>query len=228
MNRSITTLQQRLGYSFQNPQLLEEALTHSSHTGGSNERLELLGDSVLGFVITEELFSRFKAAREGKLTRLRARLVRGQTLSELAREFELGDYLRLGPGELKSGGFRRDSILADAMEAIIGAIYLEAGVEECRRRLLSWFEPRLSQLSLDDPQKDPKTQLQEHLQALREPLPDYRVVRVEGKAHAQTFYVECHHALLAEPSLGSGNSRRLAEQVAASAALTLLGVDAHE
>lgn len=222
MNRPLSSLQQRLGYLFNDPRLLEEALTHSSHASGSNERLELLGDAVLGFVITEELFNRFKSAREGKLTRLRARLVRGQTLSELAREFELGDYLRLGPGELKSGGFRRDSILADAMEAVIGAIYLEAGFEECRHHLLNWFESRLSQLSLDDPQKDPKTRLQEYLQARHQPLPDYRVVRVEGKAHAQTFHVECHHVLLAEPALGSGNSRRLAEQLAASIALKQL------
>lgn len=225
MKPSIGALQRTLDYQFRDLDLLDEALTHSSYGRPNNERLEYLGDSVLGLIVSEELFERFGAAREGKLTRLRARLVRGVTLSEIARELGLGDHLNLGSGELRSGGSQRNSILADALEALIGAIYLDAGMEICRATVLRWYQDRLQRISLDDVQKDPKTRLQEYLQGHAAPLPSYRVRQVTGKAHAQTFHVECR---LAKPDIdatGVGASRRAAEQAAAAQALGKLGVD---
>ena len=183
MKPSIGALQRTLDYQFRDLDLLDEALTHSSYGRPNNERLEYLGDSVLGLIVSEELFERFGAAREGKLTRLRARLVRGVTLSEIARELGLGDHLNLGSGELRSGGSQRNSILADALEALIGAIYLDAGMEICRATVLRWYQDRLQRISLDDVQKDPKTRLQEYLQGHAAPLPSYRVRQVTGKAH---------------------------------------------
>lgn len=212
----------RIGYTFRDPQLLTLALTHRSYGGQNNERLEFLGDSIVNFVIGEALFQRFPEAREGQLSRLRAGLVKGQTLAELAREFSLGEFLRLGSGEMKSGGYRRDSILADALEAVIGAIYLDAGMDIVKTRVLSWYAARLEAIDLQDTQKDPKTRLQEFLQSRQSGLPRYEVTSVEGEAHAQTFTVECHVAMLAEHTLGAGTSRRYAEQEAAEKALALL------
>lgn len=218
-------LQRALGYSFRDESLLLLALTHRSFGGGNNERLEFLGDSIVNMVIAEYLYHHFPAAREGQLSRLRARLVKGVTLAELAREFELGEYLRLGSGELKSGGFRRDSILADALESVIGAIYLDSDFATCRGQILSWFDSRLQHLTLRDTNKDPKTRLQEYLQSRQQPLPRYEVIDVEGEAHAQTFYVECHVAIPEGKTRGQGSSRRVAEQQAAEAALKALGVE---
>ncbi|WP_420820183.1 ribonuclease III [Salinicola halophilus] len=213
----------RIGYEFRDRTRLELALTHRSVGGGNNERLEFLGDSIVNFVIGEALFERFPAAREGQLSRLRAGLVKGQTLAVVAREFDLGECLRLGSGEMKSGGHRRDSILADALEAVIGAIYLDAGMDVARSRVLAWFETRLEAIDLHNTQKDPKTRLQEFLQSRQQALPRYEVTLVEGEAHAQTFSVECHVAMLGdEPTLGEGTSRRLAEQQAAEVALAQL------
>lgn len=222
---STERLQRRLGYTFRNDELLLLALTHRSFGGRNNERLEFLGDSILNMVIAEYLYQHFGAAREGQLSRLRARLVKGVTLAELAREFELGDYLRLGSGELKSGGYRRDSILADALESIIGAIYLDSDFATCRGQVLAWFSARLEALSIEDTQKDPKTRLQEFLQARQLQLPRYEVVSVEGEAHAQTFLVECVVPSLDASTSGQGGSRRVAEQQAAQAALKALGVE---
>ncbi|MFD2190113.1 ribonuclease III [Pistricoccus aurantiacus] len=222
MSHSLTLLSRRIGHEFVDISLLELAVSHRSHAGQNNERLEFLGDSIVNFVIAEALFRRFPAAREGQLSRLRARLVKGQTLAELAREFELGQYLRLGSGEMKSGGHRRDSILADAVEAMIGAIYLDAGMEVAKTRVLSWFATRLEALNLKDTQKDPKTRLQEFLQSRQAPLPQYEVVAVEGEAHAQTFTVECHVDVLESRASGIGSSRRNAEQQAAETALARL------
>ncbi|QEA40123.1 ribonuclease III [Pistricoccus aurantiacus] len=222
MSHSLTLLSRRIGHEFVDISLLELAMSHRSHAGQNNERLEFLGDSIVNFVIAEALFRRFPAAREGQLSRLRARLVKGQTLAELAREFELGQYLRLGSGEMKSGGHRRDSILADAVEAMIGAIYLDAGMEVAKTRVLSWFATRLEALNLKDTQKDPKTRLQEFLQSRQAPLPQYEVVAVEGEAHAQTFTVECHVDVLEGRASGIGSSRRNAEQQAAETALARL------
>lgn len=214
-----------LGYVFTDTDVVQQALTHRSCGARNNERLEFLGDSILNFVIADALYQQFPQAREGQLSRLRARLVKGVTLAEIAREMELGEFLKLGSGELKSGGFNRASILADTVEALIGAIYLDSDLETCRARVLDWYRGRLDGLSLEDTQKDPKTRLQEHLQAQRAELPRYHLIRVEGEAHEQTFYIECEVALLTERSSGEGSSRRIAEQQSATAALKALGAE---
>ncbi len=219
-----SALERRLGYTFDNKELLELALTHRSFKGANNERLEFLGDAILSFVIAEHLFQYFPRANEGQLSRLRASLVKGVTLAEIGKEFALGDHLNLGAGELKSGGFRRDSILADAVESIIGAIYLDSGHDECRNVVLRWYQKRLDGLSLEHTEKDPKTRLQEHLQSLRQPLPNYIVTEVSGVAHDQTFKVTCDIEALTVQTQGQGSSRRYAEQQAAKKALKLLGV----
>lgn len=225
MKNSNQALERRIGYSFNDESLLKLALTHRSVGAKNNERLEFLGDSILNFVIAEDLYRRFPKAREGQLSRLRAQLVKGVTLAEIAKEFGLGDYLLLGSGELKSGGFRRESILADAVESIIGAIFNDTGFEAAKERILYWYNSRLESLTLQDTQKDPKTRLQEFLQSRQQALPAYEVVTVEGEAHAQTFYVECHIDMLKQTSKGSGSSRRIAEQKAAKVALTSLGLE---
>ncbi|MCL6417150.1 ribonuclease III [Aestuariirhabdus sp. Z084] len=225
MKNRLEKLSRKLGYSFNDEQLALLALTHRSYASRNNERLEFLGDSIVNFTIAEALYDKFPQAKEGQLSRLRARLVKGKTLAELAREFELGDYLRLGSGELKSGGFRRESILADTVEALIGAIYLDRGMDACRDRVLDWYQSRLDSLSLDDTQKDPKTLLQELLQSRQAALPVYDVLDVEGEAHAQTFTVQCVVDLLSKKCVGIGSSRRGAEQQAARQVLRELGVD---
>jgi len=220
----------RLGYQFQDEALLELALSHRSIGGKNNERLEFLGDSILNYVIGEDLYHRFSDAQEGQLSRLRARMVKGATLAELGKEFGLSEYMKMGSGELKSGGYRRESILADAVEAIIGAIHLEndGDMAVCKRVILAWYQSRLEKLSVKDTLKDPKTRLQEYLQSRQMSLPQYEVVNVTGQAHQQTFFVECTVEGLEEIAHGKGTSRRIAEQVAAGEALILLGVDARE
>jgi len=218
-------LQARLGYTFLKPELLVMALTHRSHGTRNNERLEFLGDSILSLVIAEDLFARFDQAREGELTRLRSNMVRRQTLAEIAREFELGDYLIMGSGEMKSGGFRRDSILSNALEAIIGAVFVDADIEVVRQRVITWFSNRLEKLSLNQSLKDAKSKLQELLQARQAALPRYQVLETRGQSHAQIFYVQCESELLETPVTGEGSSRRVAEQNAASLALVQLGVE---
>lgn len=222
---ALDRLQRQIGYLFKQVDLLLLALTHRSHAGKNNERLEFLGDSILNMVIAERLFQQFPKAREGQLSRLRAQLVKGNTLALLAREFKLGDYLRLGSGELKSGGFRRDSILADALESLIAAIYLDAGFHVARESILRWFTDRLDALTLENTPKDAKTRLQEYLQSQQAALPQYEVTAVEGDAHAQVFSVQCSVALLQQQTCGRGVSRRIAEQQAAKAALIQLGVE---
>ena len=225
MSSSLSRLERKLGYSFRDPELMLLALTHRSFAGRNNERLEFLGDAILNFIAGEALFERFPQAREGQLSRLRARLVKGETLAVLARGFELGDFLRLGSGELKSGGFRRESILADALEALIGAIYLDNGMDAARERVLAWLTTEMNDLTLVDTNKDPKTRLQEFLQSRGGELPQYEVVDIQGEPHCRTFFVQCSIDLLSETTQGQGVSRRIAEQVAAAAALTALGVD---
>ena len=225
MTASLGRLERQLGYSFKDQDLMVLALTHRSFAGRNNERLEFLGDAILNFIAGEALFERFPQAREGQLSRLRARLVKGETLAILARGFDLGEYLRLGSGELKSGGFRRESILADALEALIGAIYLDAGMEAARDRVLAWLTNEFDSLTLVDTNKDPKTRLQEFLQSRASDLPRYEVVDIQGEPHCRTFVVECQIALLNDKTLGQGASRRIAEQVAAAAALIALGVE---
>ena len=211
----------QIEYCFKDEALLLNALTHRSVGQHNNERLEFLGDAILGMVIADELFHRFPECAEGEMSRLRASLVKGATLSELARDLSLGDYLKLGPGELKSGGFRRDSILADAFEAILAAVYLDSDLETCRDLILRQLATRLDKASPETIGKDPKTQLQEYMQARHLPLPSYDVIDVTGKAHAQTFTVECK---IEDGDIVTavGSSRRKAEQAAASQLLEQL------
>ena len=176
-------------------------------------------------MIAEALFDKFPQAKEGQLSRLRASLVKGQTLAEIGVEWSLGDHLKLGSGELKSGGFRRESILADTVEAIIGAIYLDKGIKVVEERILNWYQSRLSALSLDQVAKDSKTLLQEYLQSRKQPLPVYEVISISGEAHSQYFKVSCQTPGLSELTSGEGSSRRLAEQKAARAALVKLGLE---
>ena len=221
MIESLDKLKRHLDYKFGDEALLETALTHRSVTQNNNERLEYLGDAVLGMVIAEELFKRFPKANEGELSRLRASLVKGETLAEIALSFDLGDVVRLGQGELKSGGFRRKSILADAFEAILGAIYLDGGFESCRKIILEQFSSRLDTASPETAEKDPKTRLQEYRQASKESLPEYEIVNITGEEHAQTFTVECVVTGMS-PVRAEGSSRRKAEQAAAAMILETL------
>jgi ribonuclease-3 len=215
---------QCIGHSFTDAALLKLALTHRSYGSVNNERLEFLGDSIVNFLIAEALFTRFPEAKEGDLSRMRAQLVKGVTLAEIAREFNLGDHLNLGSGEMKSGGFRRESILADAVEAIIGAIYLDAGMDVCRRTVLGWYQSRLNEISPDVNIKDAKTQLQEFLQSRKKALPKYQLVQTTGSEHAQQFEVQCLAAGLTSQCVGVGSNRRSAEQAAATQALKQLQV----
>ena len=215
-------LEKKLGYLFIDGDLLKRAITHRSAGSRHNERLEFLGDSILSLVIAEALFHRFPDVSEGDMSRMRATLVREKTLAELAREFDLGEYLILGPGELKSGGFRRESILADTVEALIGAIFLDVGIEQSRTLLLQWYASRLDEIRPGADQKDPKTRLQELLQGKRKPLPSYAVVKVKGEAHNQEFTVQCEIEGLDVTVVGVGSSRRKAEQAAAEKALEQL------
>lgn len=213
MSLLATQLCTALGYTFQQPALLEEALTHRSASVCNNERLEFLGDALLSLVIAEYLFQRYPKASEGELSRLRASLVKGETLAERARHLKLGEVLRLGQGELKSGGSQRESILSDALEAIFGAAYLDGGLTACRTLILHLYRERLEELASASDLKDPKTRLQEYQQARQQPLPMYNVLEIHGEPHAQSFSVEC---VVAEfRAVAVGNSRRKAEQEAA-------------
>ncbi len=218
----VERLQTELGYRFGDPSLLQEALTHRSAGSRNNERLEFLGDGVLNFVIGAELFERFPSASEGDLSRLRASLVKGDQLARLARDLELGDYLTLGSGELKSGGFRRASILADALEAIIGAVYCDGGFPAAADLIRELYRDALGSVHEVGALKDPKTRLQELLQSRKLPLPEYSIVSVTGEAHNQSFTVSCHVEGLEADTLGQGSSRRKAEQDAARRALGVL------
>lgn len=212
-----------LGYRFQDDGLLDLALTHRSVSGGNNERLEFLGDAVLGLVIAEALYDAHPDADEGALSRLRARLVRRETLEEVAREIALGELLRLGSGELRSGGHRRASILANSLEAIFGAVFLDGGWPATRKVVLKLLSPRLAALGTGDDLRDPKTRLQEFLQGRGHALPTYAVLQVSGSGHSQHFAVVCR---LETPGIevhGEGASRRAAEQQAAEEALRALG-----
>lgn len=199
--------------------VFQKAITHRSASKKNNERLEFLGDSVLNLVITEHLYNLLPQATEGELSRMRAHLVKGTTLAAIAAEHGLGDHLRLGPGELKSGGFRRHSIMEDAVEAIIGAVYLLRGFEAAKTYILDLFHDRLDNLPTMESLKDPKSRLQEWLQSRGEALPTYEVVDIQGEAHRQTFTCECRVEYGDVVTSASGSSRRKAEQKAASDAL---------
>ncbi len=215
-------LQNRLGYHFQDESLLDLALTHRSCGGNNNERLEFLGDAVLDLVVGELLFGRFPEAREGELSRMRSNLVKGTSLARVARQLNIGNQLNLGGGERKSGGQRRDSILADALEALIGAIYLDAGLVIARQRTEEWLVDSIAGLSKQGEDKDAKTRLQEYLQGQGKSLPEYQVEHVKGDPHDQTFVVSCNIELLEKPVMAEGSSRRGAEQAAADKILQQL------
>lgn len=222
MNNS--RLESVIGYKFQDPNALTLALSHRSMGKNNNERLEFLGDSLLNLIIAEALCLRFPEAKEGELTRVRSSLVKGDTLAEVAVDFNLGDYLVLGEGERKSGGFRRASILADAVEAIIGAIYLESGMDVCRDCVLAWFKSRLNDVSMKDSGKDSKTRLQEYLQEKRYPLPIYNVIETTGESHSAVFVVECVVGRGVKNTKARASSKRNAEKLAAQKVLDALGL----
>lgn len=223
MQPDLSRLCKTLGYNFSDMGLLEQALTHrSANRKENNERLEFLGDAQLSQIISIRLYSMFAEASEGQLTRMRASLVKGQTLAVIAKEMSIGDYLSLGGGELKSGGFRRESILADALEAIIGAVLLDGSEVACQKMVLSWYAQRLDTISPTSVLKDPKTQLQEWLQGRQRPLPLYEVVEITGQAPKQEFKVSCALTDADKSFTAQGSSRRRAEQRAAAAALAEL------
>lgn len=215
-------LRDKLGYECRDPALLAAALTHRSAGGSHNERLEFLGDAVLNCVVAKLVFDEFAAADEGDLSRFRASLVSGESLAVIAAEIDLGSQLRLGSGELKSGGFRRKSILADALEALFGAVYLDGGFDAAAGVVARLFVPRLDRLPSAAELKDPKTRLQEALQARGLPLPAYSVESISGEAHNQLFQVRCSVSSLGLKVSASGPSRRRAEQAAAQLLLSAL------
>jgi ribonuclease-3 len=214
----------RLHYVFKNRAYLKQALTHCSAGSENYERFEFLGDSILSFIIANELFQRFPLETEGQLSRLRSFLVRGEMLVELAKEIELGDFLFLGQGELKSGGFRRASILSDALEGVFAAIFLDGGIEAAQKVILHLYRSRLEDPNLNDCLKDPKTQLQEYLQAAKNALPEYTLMKVDGDEHNQIFYIMCkvNGVKHQQKTFGEGSNRRKAEQRAAKSMLEVL------
>ena len=216
---SLDSLVKRIDYPFNTPALLTQALTHRSFSGNNNERLEFLGDGALNFIIANQLYLRFAKLPEGDLSRLRAQLVKESTLAEIAFSLNIGESLKLGEGELKSAGWRRPSILADALEAIVGAVYIDGGYVAAEALVIKLFEDRLSHIDPKIIDKDAKSQLQEYLQGKKIELPDYKLVSIEGEAHEQTFKMECVIEKLNITTIGEGSSRRVAEQQAAQLAL---------
>lgn len=222
MQNKLDRLCRRLGYEFKTPAYLKQALTHRSASSANNERFEFLGDSILSAVISHALFEQFPEQNEGQLSRLRAHLVKGEMLAKIALELELGDYLVLGQGELKSGGFRRASTLADALEAVFAAVFFDNGFAAAQQVILKLFQTRLKDPDLNATLKDPKTQLQEYLQAKKTPLPEYTLTKVVGEEHDQIFYVCCDVKALNISTNGHAETRRKAEQIAASQVLQKL------
>ncbi len=218
-SNAIDALLKKLEYSFNDIALLNEALTHRSYAAKNNERLEFLGDGILNFVIAHELFKQYPDVQEGDLSRLRANLVNKESLAEIANQLKLGEVIQLGSGELKSGGFRRPSILADAVESILGAVYCDGGFDLCRELIVRLYANRLASPTDLQSLKDPKTRLQELLQSRRFTLPDYQVTNITGQAHAQVFHVKCNIEQMNIEVNGEGKSRRKAEQIAAEKAI---------
>ncbi|WP_415017155.1 ribonuclease III [Candidatus Erwinia haradaeae] len=217
-------LQRNIDYDFRNIELLQQALTHRSASGQNNERLEFLGDAILSYVITYAIYRRFPYVNEGDMSRMRSTLVRGYTLADLAREFDLGSFLYLGRGEWKSGGYLRQSILSNTMEALIGGIFLDSDISTIEKVILKWYAHRLNTIRPGDKQKDPKTRLQEFLQGHHLPLPSYWISQVEGAEHNQEFTIYCQVSGIKEPIVSTAFSRRQAEQATAEKALIQLGV----
>jgi len=218
---ALKRLESTIGYTFNDFELLKQALTHCSALGADNERLEFLGDAILNFAITADIYLRFPKVDEGDLSRIRATLVCGKMLAEIGRELDLGECLILGIGELKSGGFRRGSIIADAVEAIIGAIFLDSDMNTAKTRILAWYDLRLKTIEPGIGQKDAKTQLQERLQSRKQPLPIYEVIEIKGEAHNQQFTMSCSVEGF-ESVQAQGSSRRKAEQITAEKMLSVI------
>ena len=202
--------------------MLEQALTHRSIGNNNNERLEYLGDAILGFVIADIIYQQFPTASEGELTRLRASLVKGEKLAEISREIQLSNEIKLGTGELKSGGWRRDSILANTLEALIGAVYLDSGIERCREFILNLYKTHLDNVNPADIKKDAKTQLQEYLQSRTQSVPEYKVISETGSSHEPEFTVSCKIDLFDEAVIATGKSKRKAEQAVAKQVIIML------
>lgn len=222
MNGDPRRLAHALRHEFRRPQLLNQALTHRSAAAENNERFEFLGDALLGFVIAEALWGQFPHASEGRLTRLRASLVKKEALARLARGLDLGEYLHLGAGELRTGGHARDSILADTLEAVFAAVYLDQGFQDAKQVILALYRESLERVVVDGPSKDPKTRLQERLQAEKRSLPTYEVLEIGGSQHDQSFLVCCCLTDSNQTARGRGKSRRRAEQQAAEQMLELI------
>ncbi len=220
MKKSSDQLCEALGHLFTDPSLLAQALTHRSANASNNERLEYLGDAILNFSLTYELYSRFPKATEGELSRMRASLVKGETVADLAQDLNLGQHIELGLGERRSGGQRRNSILADAMEAVFGAVLLDSDAETCKSLIIQLYQSRIDNLPSPEELKDPKTRLQEYLQARGLALPKYNLIQTSGAGHAQQFVIECSTSLFDDATVGEGSSRRKAEQDAAQKSLT--------
>ncbi len=218
------TLCKQLGYDFKNLSWLELALTHRSYSDKNNERLEFLGDALLNFCMAEKLFHACPHYDEGELSRLRANLVNGEILATVARKLGVNQYMKMGPGEVSSGGSHRKSTLADVMEAIIGAVYLDGGIEICKQQITTWFEEIFTTAASRGIQKDPKTKLQEYVQAQQIALPVYTVLSIKGHKYTQSFHVSCRIPTLPHTAKGMGTSRKRAEQDAATKLLTLLGI----
>ncbi len=215
-----------LGYSFHDAELLNRALTHRSFSRNHNERFEFLGDALLGMFIADVLFVKFPEAAENELTRLRASLVNKETLARLARELDLGRYIKFGIGEQKSRGWQKKSLLSNAMEALVGAVYLDSDLENCRQFIRILYARLLDDLSAENIPKDPKSKLQEYLQANKQTLPAYQVIAEEGDPHSKMFTIECCIDNFAGPIVGKGRNKRDAEQAAAEAALKIIAPDA--
>jgi ribonuclease III len=221
-NKKIQHLLKKIGYNFKAEAYLKQALTHRSAATSHNERLEYLGDSVLNFVISNDLFKRYPELTEGELSRLRAHLVKGETLASIASELALGDMLYLGAGEIKNKGAERKSILADALEAIFGAVFLDAGFDACEHVILRVFQTHLKQHTPETNTKDPKTALQEYMQAQKMPLPTYTLTHAKGEDHNKLFHISCTASSLNLSEKGVSKTRRGAEQIAALALLEKL------
>ena len=204
--------------------MLEQALTHRSLGNNNNERLEYLGDAILGFVIADVIYHKFPNSAEGDLTRLRSSLVKGEKLAEIAREMQLSNELKLGQGELKSGGWRRDSILANTIEALIGAVYLDSGIDQCRNFILDLYQSHLDNIDPADIKKDSKSQLQEYLQSRKQDVPIYKVIEESGSSHQPEFTVSCEINLIDDIVIAKGTSKRKAEQAVAEKAMSKLNL----
>lgn len=223
--KEIKKLQKIINYKFNKIKLLDLALTHRSANKNHNERLEFLGDSILNFIITLSLYNKFPKINEGNMSRIRSKLVKENTLAQIARKFKIGEYLNLGNGEIKNKGFQKESILANTMEAIIGSIFLDSDYEITKKTILNWYQKRLNNILPEDKQKDPKTKLQEYLQSHKLSLPKYFIFKISGKSHNRKFSIHCKISCIEKLIQGNGSSKKKAEQSAALKALKILKIN---